>query len=143
MRKPISETIAENRDAFLEGKSEEYRNKFDQKNQHQQYVAISNWLRNARNLGSATKDLAKVTANTVMGYLKEAHKKLVKLENLSPKEASKIQSLLDNVKGAIDNFDRIKKQQLIDSLQSEKAKLQKQGDNIDRQIEELRNQLGQ
>lgn len=141
MRKSRSETVAELREEFLAGKSEDYRNKFDQKNLDQQYAAIANWKRNAKNLGVATKDLAKTTATTVIGYLKDAHKKLVKLENLSPKESQKIQNLLDKVKDAIDNFDKIKKQQLIESLKNEKVKLQKQGDNIDRQIEALQGEL--
>lgn len=142
MRKPISETIAEYRDEFLAGKSEDYRNKFYSKNESQQYAAIQNWKRNAKNLGEATKDLAKVSASTVMGYLKDAHKKLVKLENLSPKESQKILGLVDDVKSAIDNFDKIKKQQLLETLKSEKEKLAKQNENIDRQIEALQNQLG-
>lgn len=142
MRKSKSETIAEYRNEFLAEKSDDYKNKFEQKNENQQYAAINHWLKSAKILGGATKDLAKVTASTVVGYLKDAHKKLVKLENLSPKEAQKIQELLDKVKGTIDDFDRIKKQQLIEVLKSEKEKLAKQNENLDRQIQDLQNQLG-
>lgn len=142
MRKTKNEIVDELRDEFLSTKSEDYKNKFNEKNLNQQYAAIANWKRNAKNLGMATKDLAKVTASTVVSYLKDAHKKLTKLENLSPKEAQKIMAVLDNVRSAIDNFDRIKKQQLLNSLKSEKEKLMKQGSDLDRQIEELQNQLG-
>lgn len=141
MRKSKSETIAEYRNEFLAEKSEDYRNQFDQKNENQQYAAINHWLRSAKNLGGATKNLAKVTAATVISYLKDAHKKLEKLDNLSPKEAQKIQDLLDKVKGAINDFDRIKKQQLIEVLKSEKKKLAKQNEDLDRQIQKLQNQL--
>lgn len=141
MRRTRQTTVDELREDFLAGKSEDYRNAFNNKTLDQQYAAIANWKRNAKNLASASKDLAKVTASTVVSYLKEAHKKLVKLENLSPKEASKIQNLLDEVRGAIDNFDRIKKQQLIDALKAEKEKLAKQNDSIDRQLEALQNGL--
>ena len=142
MRKTKSETIAEFRDEFLSGKSDEYKKKFDQKTLDQQYAAIANWKRNAMSLGEATKNLAKVTANTVISYLKDAHKKLQKLETLSPKEAEKIQQHLDHVKATIDNFDRVKKEQYLAYLKQEKEKLQKQGSDLDRQIEELQNQLG-
>ena len=141
MRKSKSETIAENINEFLAEKSDDYKNKFYQKSESQQYAAINHWLKSAKNLGVATKGLAKVTASTVMGYLKDAHKKLVKLETLSPKEAQKIQELLDKVKGAIDDFDRIKKQQLIEVLKSEKEKLAKQNEILDNQIRDLQNQL--
>lgn len=142
MRRSKSETIAEFRDQFLEGKSDDYRNKFNEKNENQQYAAIANWKRNAKNLGVATKDLAKVTATSVVAYLKDAHKKLVKLEELTPKEAQKIVDMLDMVKGAVDNFDRIKKQQLLQVLKNEKDKLAQQGTELDRKIEDLQNQLG-
>ncbi|MCH5227079.1 MAG: hypothetical protein J1F16_04590 [Muribaculaceae bacterium] len=142
MRQSRSETVAQNLEDFLATKSEEYKNKFYQKNLDQQYAAIAAWKRNAKNLGMATKDLAKVTAATVVSYLKDAHKKLQKLESLSPKEAQKIQDVLDAVKSSIDNFDRVKKQQLLDMYRSEKEKLAKQGSDLDRKIEELQNQLG-
>ena len=142
MRKTRSETIAEHRDEFLSTKSEDYKNKFYQKTENQQYAAIANWKRTAKNFGMATKDLAKVTATTVVSYLKDANKKLQKLENLSPKEAEKIQQLLDAVRNSIDNFDRMKKQQLIETLKLEKEKLAKQGNDLDRKIEELQSQLG-
>ncbi|MCH5229546.1 MAG: hypothetical protein J1F12_06075 [Muribaculaceae bacterium] len=142
MRRTKSETIAEFRDEFLSGKSEDYKNKFNEKSEDQQYAAIANWKRNAKNFADASKDLAKVTASNVIAYLKDAHKKLTKLETLTPKEAQKIQDVLDAVKGSIDNFDRIKKEQLLKVLISEKERLARQGNDLDRQIENLQNQLG-
>lgn len=141
MRRSKSDTIAEYREAFLAGKSEDYRKKFDEKNENQQYAAISHWKSSAKNFAGATKDLAKVTATTVVSYLKDAHKKLKDLETLSPKESAKIISVLDSVKDTIDNFSRLKKEQLLDTLKSEKEKLQKQGMDLDRQIEALQNEL--
>ena len=141
MRKPITETIAENRDEFLAGKSEDYRRRFNEKSESQQYAAIRTWKNNAKNLGMATKDLAKVTASTVMNYLKDAHKKLTKLETLSPKEAERIVAMLDSVKKAIDNFDRIKKEQLLETLKNEKEALAKRGSDLDKKIEDLQNEL--
>ena len=142
MRKSRSETIAEYRDAFLSEKSDEYKAKFEQKNEDQQYAAINHWLKSAKDLGEATKGLVKATAATVLGHLKDAQKKLLKLETLTHKETQKIQELLDKLKNSINDFDRIKKQQLIEVLKSEKKKLAKQNETIDRQIQDLQNQLG-
>ena len=141
MRKSKSETIAEYRNEFLAEKSDDYKNKFEQKNENQQYAAINHWLKSAKLLGGATKDLAKVTATTVMGYLKDAQKKLVKLETLSPKETQKIHDMLNTVKGTVDNFTTLKKQQLIKALQDEKVRLAKQNEDLDRQIQDLQNEL--
>ena len=143
IRKPKSETVAEFRDEFLAGKSEEYKEKFNQKSLDQQYAAIANWKNSAKNLGNATKDLAKVTASTVISYLKDAHKKLQKLETLSPKETEKIHNMLNTVKDTVENFTTLKKQQLIKELQDEKVRLAKQNEEIDRQIQSLQNELAQ
>ena len=143
IRKPKSETVAEFRDEFLAGKSEEYKEKFNQKSLDQQYSAIANWKNSAKNLGNATKDLAKVTASTVISYLKDAHKKLQKLETLSPKETEKIHNMLNTVKDTVENFTTLKKQQLIKELQDEKVRLAKQNEEIDRQIQSLQNELAQ
>lgn len=141
MRQSINDTIAQFRDEFLADKSDDYKNKFNEKTQRQQYNAIQNWKRNAKNLGDATKDLAKVTASSVVAYLKDAHKKLTKLETLSPKEAEKIVAWLDNVKGAIDNFDRIKKQQLLQVYQNEKDLIAKRNTELDDKIQKLQQEL--
>lgn len=142
MGKPISETVAELRDQFLATKSEEYRQKFDQKSLQQQYAAINQWKNSFKNLGMATKNLAKVSATNVVKYLKDAHKKLQKLEELSPKERAKIVAVLDTVKDTLDNFDRKKKEQLLNSYITEKENLNKLNQDLDRKIEELQNQLG-
>ena len=142
MKRSKSETVAENRDAFLAGKSENYIQKFNEKTLDQQYAAIANWKRNAKALVDSSKDVAKATASTVVTYLKDAHKKLQKLEQLSPKEAAKLQGMLDSFRSTIDNFDRIKKQQYLEYLKSERQRLEKQGEGLSKQIEDLQNELG-
>ena len=139
MKKP--ETIAYYRDKFFEGKSDEYKAKFDQKTVDQQYAAIMAWKSKAKDLGVATGELAKVTMANVLSHLKHAHKMLTNLPSLSAKESIKVQKILDSVKDTIDNFDRVKKTQLIAELQSQKEKLQKDSDNLSRKIEELQQEL--
>lgn len=140
-RKPISETVAEWRDRFLANKSDDYKNKFNEKSIQQQYAAIAQWKKNAENLGSATKALAKVTATNVVNYLKDAQKKLLSLDNLTPKEREKIVNVLDTVKETLDNFDRKKKEQLLETYRSEKERLNKANLDLDQKIQELQNEL--
>ena len=142
MRKSRTETVAENRDAFLAGKSEEYVQSFNQKTLDQQYAAIANWKRSAKDLAKSSKDLAKATAVTVVGYLKDAHKKLQKLEQLTPKEAAKLQEMLDSFKDTINNFDRVKKQQYLEYLKTQKQRLEKEGEGLSKKIEDLQKELG-
>ena len=141
MRKSRSETVAENREAYLNGKSEDQVNKFNEKTLDQQYSAIMAWKNSAKKLGEATKEVAKVTGSTVLAYLNEVHKKLQKLETLTPKEAEKLMNKLETMKGSIDNFERIKKQQYLAYLQAQKEKLQKQGNDLDEQIQKVQNEL--
>lgn len=141
MRKSRSETIAELRDVFLQGKSQDYINKFNEKNEDQQYAAIAHWKRSAKNLGEATKNLAQVTASTVISHLKDVKKKIERMSTLSPKEAAKLQETLDSLKDSIDNFARIKDQQLLEALKTKKVALAKENEDLDRQIQELQNKL--
>lgn len=141
MRKTKSDIIAEFKEQFLATKPESYRTKFEEKNESQQYSAINHWKKSVMDLGEATKDLAQVSAANVISHLKEAQKKLVKLEDLTPKETQKIHVLLDSVKDSVANFDKIKKQNMIKSLLNEKAKLAKKGEEIDKEIQSLQEQL--
>ena len=142
MRNSRIDTIAQHRDEFLAGKSEAYVKKFNEKNINQQYAAIAHWKRQAKALGEATGEVAKVGLNTVLVHLKNAHKQLVKLAELSPKQVAKIQGVLDSVKTTIDNFDMVKKQQLLASLQKEQENLAKKKEDLAKQIETLQQELG-
>lgn len=142
MRQKKEDTIAQLKDEFLAGKSEEYREKFNQKTTEQQYVAIMNWKRSLKKLGEATGDLAKATVTNVLNQLKEAHKSLTQLTVLSPKDAAKVQSLVDNFKDSINNFEKVKKEQQIAALKTLQNKLQKQGKNLEKKIAKLQQELG-
>lgn len=142
MRRSKSETIAALRDEFLNGKSEEYKQNFYQKSEDQQYAAIANWKRSVKELGSATKNLAKVTTATVVSHLKDAKKKIEKMSTLTPKDAEKLQNMLDSMKESIDNFARIKDMQLLNALKYKKEELAKENADLERQIQELESKLG-
>lgn len=141
MRLKKEDTIAKFKDEFLAGKNDFYREKFNQKTTEQQYVAIMNWKRSLKKLGNATGDLAKATFANVVNQLKEAHKSLTQLTALTPKDAAKVQSLIDNFKGTIDNFEKVKKEQQIAALKTLQNKLQKQGKNLEKKIAKLQQEL--
>ena len=141
MRLKKEETIAKFKDEFLALKNEAYREKFETKNKEQQYIAIMNWKRNAKKLAESSGELAKVTVANVLGQLKEAHRNLTQLQMVGPKEAAKIQAVLDSVKDTINNFDKLKKQQEIKALKTLKNRLKRQGENLDKKIASLQQQL--
>ena len=87
------------------------------------------------------KQVAQETASDIVKYLRDAHKKLQKLETLSPKEQAKLVGVLDSVKSTIDNFDRKKKEQLLDSYRIEQQQLAKRGEDLASKIEQLQNEL--
>lgn len=88
-----------------------------------------------------TKKLGQQAATEVVKYLKEAHKKLQKMETLTPKEQAKLVKLLDTVKDTVSNFDRKQKEQLLQSLKNQKESLLQQGNKLDQQIEKLQSEL--
>ncbi|MCH5225766.1 MAG: hypothetical protein J1D77_07175 [Muribaculaceae bacterium] len=88
-----------------------------------------------------TKKLAKETATDVVKMLKAAHKKLKNVAALTPKEQAKLVAVLDSVKDTIDNFDRKKKEQLLDSYRIEQQQLAKRGEDLASKIEQLQNEL--
>lgn len=142
MRQRKEDTIAKFRDEFLAGKKEAYRELFDQKTKEQQYIAIMNWKRNAKKFAESSGELAKASIATVVNHLKDAHKSLSNMSTLTPKDAAKVQTLIDSVKSTIDNFDKVKKQQEITALKNLKKKLQRQGDKLTKKIEQLQLEIG-
>lgn len=133
-----TETIALYRDAFLEGKDEETRRKFDEKDINKQYSSIIAWRRR-RNISS--DDDEQPSAALALELLKKAKKVINDLDSLSPRDSEKLWDAANEVADDVNNFDRIKKSRLIKELESEKEKLQRQGENLERKIEALKQQL--
>lgn len=142
MRPRRCDTIAAHKEQFLNGKSEEFINEFESQTEKDQYKAIMDWKKSAKDLGKATGDLAKVTMKNVVSHLKDVHKKLKTLPSLSANEKVKVQKYLDSVRDVIDNFDRIKKEQTLESLQAQQERLLKDNETLTSQIERLKSELG-
>lgn len=123
-----SETIALYREAFLEGKDEIDRRKFEEKGEDRQYAAVMAWKRRKALAAAADKNNPGMIAATI----KNLRKTLVELPELPPKEAEKLLSLADALRDDIANFELIKKGQLLRKLRSQRS-------SLDREIEQLEN----
>ncbi|MDE5675599.1 MAG: hypothetical protein K2I44_09700, partial [Muribaculaceae bacterium] len=73
--------------------------------------------------------------------LRKVKKAIPSLDSLSPKDADRLRTALHEIYYDIDNFDKIKKGQLLRELESEKEKIVKQTESLDRKIEALRQEL--
>ena len=118
-----SDTIALYRDAYLEGKDEIDRRKFEEKPDDKKYAAIMAWKRR-QTLSAEMRD--KPSVNTLVETLKKICKDIENLPELSPKDASKLQALTESITYNITNFDMIKKGQRLRMLKSQRSSLDKE-----------------
>ena len=122
-----TETIALYRDAFLEGKDEETRRKFDEKDINKQYSSIIAWRRR-RNISS--DDDEQPSAALALELLKKAKKVINDLDSLSPRDSEKLWDAANEVAGDVNNFERIKKSKTIKKFKKEKKKPQGEREKI-------------
>lgn len=140
MRQSKAETIEKYRDTFLEGKSDAFIQKFNEKDELKQYISIMNWK--SRNKMKNDIDTAEKNSHVeIINLLKEANKRIKNLDDLSTKDSMKIQIAIDNLKSTIDNFNRIKLQKKLQSLVSLKEANEKAVQDLNKQIVELKSQL--
>lgn len=125
-----SETIAMYRDAFLEGKDEIDRRRFDEKTEDKQYAAVMAWK---RRLALSSGPREKSSAAAIADSLKRIKKEIEQLTDLSPREATKIHAMIESISYDITNFDLIKKGRRLRQLKSQRQ-------NLDREIELLENE---
>lgn len=133
-----TETIALYIDEYLNGKSEEERQQFYEKPVDKQYSTIMAWKRR-RDLAGSNANVSSVAAMTEA--LRKVKKAIPALDSLSPKDADRLRTALHEIYYDIDNFDKIKKGQLLRELESEKEKIIKQTESLDKKIEALRQEL--
>lgn len=120
-----TETIAHYKEAFLEGKSDEIRANFENKDINKQYASIVAWKR--RQAGKSDNG---VTVSSIVELLRNAKKAISQLSDLSDKDTEKIASLCNEVAEEAANFDMIKKSRKL-------RQLKEQQDSIARAIAEL------
>lgn len=124
-----SETIALYREEFLKGKDEIDRRQFNEKSEERQYSSIMAWKRRREIAASKSEKGLPQIVNAI----KDALKILPELPELPAKEAEKLLSLVRNLENDIENFEAIKKGQLLKKLKSQRI-------SLDREIEILESQ---
>lgn len=133
-----TDTIALYIDEYLNGKSDEDRQKFYEKSVEKQYSTIMAWKRR-REIANSNANPASVSA--MVETFKKIKKAIGELDSLSPKDADRLRTGLNEIYSDIDNFDKIKKSQLLRELESEKERIARESENLDRKIEALRQEL--
>lgn len=135
-----TERIALYRDAFLKGKSEEECRKFDEKDIDKQYGSIMAWKRRSEAAATHRKD--ETSVNSILALLKRVKIDIPSLNILSDDDRSRLTSAINAAMDEVNNFDRNKKAILLQQLESERDAIHLKSENLNRQIEELRYQLG-
>ncbi|MBD5358410.1 MAG: hypothetical protein HDR88_15730 [Bacteroides sp.] len=133
------ERIALYREAFLKGKSEEECRKFDEKDIDKQYGSIMAWKR--RSDAATTHKKEEASVNAIISLLKRVKLDIPSLKTLSEEDRGRITDAINAAMEEVVNFDRNKKAILLKKLESEREEINKQGETLNRQIEELRQQL--
>lgn len=134
-----ADTVALYRDAFLLGKDEQKVKDFDERSLEKQYTAIMNWKRNQKK--KAAKEGLKPTVKEVLNHIKAANNKIKNLVAMTPQESQKLNDAIEGLKGVVADYEKNKKQLLINELRAQKMKLDSEGQNLERKIAELEQQL--
>lgn len=140
-----SERIALYRDAYLKGKSEEECRRFDEKDVEKQYGAIMAWKRRkdeaARQYRRANATEEEATPRTIAAVLIRVKSDIHSLKSLSDEDRGMLYDALNGALDEVNNFDRYKKAELLQRLESQRDEIYRQGEDLNRQIDELRQQL--
>lgn len=140
-QKSREDTVALYREEMLAGKSEKFIEEFNAKDTNRQYQAIMNWRRTIRKNQAPTNDRLLYSFANFVKIMKEADEVIENLATLNPKDSEKALELIELVKSKIINFDKIKKQRILDDLMKEEELINKQGDNIRKKIADLKKEL--
>lgn len=141
MRRTKQETIDFYRKDFSAGRSDEFILQFNSKDVNKQYAAIMNWKRSLRNQEISDNKEKQYTFSKLMKHLKDAKFTLENLSSISQKDVEKACEIIDIIKDGIENFDRIKKQRVLEDLIKQEEKLQKEGNSLRKKITDLKNEL--
>lgn len=117
------DTVALYREAFLEGKDNEAREKFDAKDLDRQYIAIMNWKRRQKALAEVNDANS---AASLIASLKGIKKSIATLPEISSKEADKIISTLNAIGDDVKNFEAIRKSRRLAELKSQRFSLERE-----------------
>lgn len=115
------------RTRFLEGKTENFIEKFNRQPLEKQYGSITRWIKN-KDINTAEE----ITAKFISNYIQRINILVSRLEDLTEDEANALRTHLTSANEAINNFAETKRQQQLESLEAQRAA-------IEAQIDALRN----
>lgn len=139
-----SETIAFYKEAFLAGKPEDVRRKFEEKDMEKQYSSIIAWRRRQRKAAPSEEDKGEAALPTpadILSSLRKIKEEVPALENLPHEIREQMLGVLGEITSDVHNFDRIKKSQLLSKLENEQEEINRQRDSLQQRIDSLRQEL--
>ncbi|MDE5887657.1 MAG: hypothetical protein K2H46_08735 [Muribaculaceae bacterium] len=141
-----TETIALYKEAFLAGKPEDVRRKFEEKDVEKQYSSIIAWRRRQRKSSVDAPEEEKMekqplTPTSILESLREIKNTIPTFDELPHEMRDQLLSVLGEITSDIHNFDRIKKSQLLSKLESEQEEINRQRDTLQQRIDSLRQEL--
>lgn len=139
-----SETIAFYKEAFLAGKPEDVRRKFEEKDMEKQYSSIIAWRRRQRKAAPSEEDKGEAALPTpadILSSLLKIKEEVPALENLPHEIREQMLGVLGEITSDVHNFDRIKKSQLLSKLENEQEEINRQRDSLQQRIDSLRQEL--
>ncbi|MDE6009223.1 MAG: hypothetical protein K2G90_08460 [Muribaculaceae bacterium] len=141
-----TETIALYKEAFLAGKPEDVRRKFEEKDVEKQYSSIIAWRRRQRKSSVDAPEEEKMEKQpliptSILESLREIKNTIPTFDELPHEMREQLLSVLGEITSDIHNFDRIKKSQLLSKLESEQEEINRQRDTLQQRIDSLRQEL--
>lgn len=140
-QKSREDTVALYREEMLAGKSEKFIEVFNAKDTNRQYQAVMNWRRTQRKKQTPNNEKSLYTFAYFVKIMRDAEDVIENLTVLNTKDREKALELVEFVKSKITNFEKIKKQRILDDLMKEEELINKQGDNIRKRIADLKKEL--
>ncbi|MDE6576678.1 MAG: hypothetical protein K2K58_00700 [Muribaculaceae bacterium] len=134
-----TETIALYKEAFLAGKPDEVRRRFEEKDIEKQYSSIIAWKRRQHKGAPIQQDA--FTPASILETLRKIKSAVPDLPSLSQGETESLLGVLGEITSDIHNFERIKKGQLLSKLESEQAEINRQRESLQQKIENLSQEL--
>lgn len=140
-----TETIAFYKEAFLAGKPEDVRRKFEEKDMEKQYSSIIAWRRRQRKAAPQEEEKEEKpslpTPAEILSTLRRIKEEVPALESLPHEEREQMLAVLGEITSDVHNFDRIKKSQLLSKLETEQEEINRQRDSLQQRIDSLRQEL--
>lgn len=113
-----SDTILRYRDEFLQGRSQEYIDKFNLKSEDRQYSSIMAWRHKSR-----CKERESITSANVLEQINATRSKLASLPSVSQEEIEKIEKEISSLADFCAELRRKHREEEIRRLETEQSRI--------------------